>query len=362
MRNAKHKNVSVSSVSRYLMVAFLTAVLWSCENEFKKEDTEPNTAPPQITSVSEAREDVAVTQGVLGATYIIRGQNLSSLVSVHFNGVQSGFNPALLTDQIAFVRVPEEAPYVDQPNIMRIETLGGVVEYDFSLLTIEGFTEETVNGVKVVNIMGGDFTDVSSVTFVSGSEEMGNLQERPAEIVSVSQTQVTAEVPSGVTQAFIYVQTSRGAIAQSESYGFTYSIYIDELNADWSTGEWGGTHDLASTEVALGQFSVKSVREGWAGLTFWPDNADVNFSDYQSISVQIYGVGDIVSVNLALNDFESLVTLQLEPGEWKKFVIPLSDFYPNGGAPDEIWRIDFQESSNTGLSQYVFYIDDFGFL
>ena len=247
-----------------LMTWALLALLFvsACENEFKKEDTDPNTAPPEITSVSEAREDVVVGQGVLGNTYIIRGRNLSSLVSIQFNGTDAGFNPALVTDEIVFVRVPMEAPFLDQDNIMRLETQGGVIEYDFPLLTVEGFTEETVDGEKVVNLIGGDFTDVSKVTFVSGSEELGNLVEREAEIVSITQSRVTAKVPAGVTQAFIFIETSRGAIVQSESFGFSYSIYIDGLNEDWVTSEWGGTHDLASQEVALGETSIKSIREG----------------------------------------------------------------------------------------------------
>lgn len=350
------------NLGKLAMLVLIAVALTACENEFKSDDEEPSTEPPVITSVSEAREDKEVTQGVLGSTYIIRGRNLNSLVSVQFNGMDAGFNPALLTNEIAFVRVPEDAPYLDQANVMRIETLGGVLEYDFSLLTIEGFTEETLNGTKVVNLMGGDFSDASKVTFVSGSEENGDLVEREATIVSISQTQVTAEVPAGVTQAFIFLETSRGAIAQSESYGFSYSIYIDGLNEDWQTSEWGGTHDLASNEVALGQTSIKSIREAWSGLTFLPENADIKFSDYQAITVQIYGQGDILSVNLALNDFATQINLPLVAGEWNKFTIPLSDFYPNGGEPDEIFRIDFQEASNTGLPQYIFFVDDFGFL
>ncbi len=345
-----------------LASVLIIIVLPGCENEFEGDDNGPNTNPPVITSVSEAREDIVVTQGVLEATYIIRGENLSSLVTIHFNGVQAGFNPALLTDNIAFVRVPKEAPFVGQSNIMRLETLGGVVDYDFSLLTIEEFTEETIDGVKVVNLIGGDFSDADKVTFVSGSEEMGNLEERPAKILSVTPTQVSVEVPSGVTQAFIFLETSRGAVAQSASFGFNLSVYIDGLSDGWTTSEWGGTHDLASTEFALGESSIKSIREAWSGLTFLPENVDIGFNDYQAISVQIYGTADIVSVRLALNDFDSQVELTLVPGEWTKFVIPLSDFYPNGGAPDEIFRLDFQESSNTGLPQYIFYVDDFGFL
>ena len=347
-----------------ILMLLVLLQLTSCEDEFQKDSIPESKAPPIIESVSEAREDTPVTQGVLEGTYIIRGENLASLISIEFNGFQAGFNPALLTDNIAFVTVPLDAPYVDQPNVLRLENSIGVTEYDFSLLTIEGFTEETVDGVKMVTLQGGDFTETSSVTFVSGTEEEGNLVELPATILSVSQTEVVVEVPSGVEQAFIYLETSRGAVAQSDSYGFSYSIYIDSLHPDWSTSEWGGTHDLASTEVALGEFSIRSTREGWSGLSFLAPN--IPFDEYDAITVSVYGTGAPGdTVQIALNDFDGAQTVQpieLIPGEWNKVVIPLSDFYPNGGMPDTIFRMDFQESSNTGMAQYIFYIDDFGFL
>lgn len=352
----------IKKYSFKILVFSALLMILSCSDEFSTDNIYVSKLPPTVSSVSEAGSEVPVTQGVLENTYVIRGTHLKSLTSIKFNGYEAGFNPALSTEEVAFVKIPEKAPYLNQPNIMNLESLGGSFNYDFALLTIETFTEGTENGVKVVNLIGGDFSSTSKVTFVSGSEEGGDLVELPAEILSISEAQVTAEVPSGIEQAFIYLETSRGAIARSDSYGFNYSLYIDALNPDWSTSEWGGTHDLFSTEQALGEYSIKSIREGWSGLTFWPDNATINYADYNSITVQIYGVDGSTSVNLALNDFETSVKLELVPGEWKKFVIPLSDFYPNGGEPETIFRIDFQESSGSGLAQYVFYVDDFGFL
>lgn len=350
------------TVYQYSLVVLVSSTFFSCESDFDKGDTSPNTNPPSVASISEAREDVVVTQGVVEGNYIIRGENLSSMVSIQFNGVDAGFNPALITDNVVFARVPLSAPFIGADNILRLETLGGVLEIDFPLLNIVDFTEGIVDGVKVVTLNGGDFTDASKVTFVSGSEAAGNLVERDAEILSITSTQVVAEVPAGVTQAFIFLETSRGAIAQSASYGFSLSVYIDALSEGWTTTEWGGTHELSSTEQALGDFSIKSIREAWSGLTFLPEDVEIGFNDYQSITVQVFGQGDIVSINLALNDFDAQIQLPLVSGEWTKFVIPLSDFYPSGGAPDEIVRIDFQESSNTGETQYIFYVDDFGFL
>lgn len=344
-----------------MLVLVFLAILSSCENEFQSSDTDISNGPPIVNSISETTEDKQVTQGVLNGTYTIRGKNLSSVVNVYFNGYRTNFNNALGSDELMIVKIPREAPFLGQTNKMTLENRFGSASYDFSLLTITSFTEATVNGKKVVNINGGDFSDAISVVFRSGTEDTGFI-ERQANFTIVSAGEIQAEVPAGVEQAFIFVTTSRGASAMSESYGFNYSIYIDGLNPDWVTSEWGGTHDLASTEVALGNFSIKSIREGWSGLTFLPP-ANFSFSDYSFITFSIYGTGAPGdSVNLAINDFQAQINVPLVPNQWTKVQIKLTDFYPNGGYPDFITRLDFQESSNTGLPQYIFYIDDFGFL
>lgn len=346
----------------FLFLILSVFTFTSCESEFDVEEIEGGDQPPVIESVSEAREDIPVTQGVLENTYIIRGENFSTLTAIYFNGVRASFNPALTTDDLTFTTIPEEAPYVGQDNQLRLVNLAGETTYDFSLLTIEDFTEATTDeGVKTVTLLGGDFSETSKVTFVSGTAEEGNLVEREAEILSMSETQVTVEVPDGVEQAYIYVETAGGAVAQSDSYGFSYSIYIDTLNPEWTMSQWGGTYDLENTDPALGQYSIESVREGWSGLTFNPVTP-ISYNAYTAITVSLYGTVPGQLVNIALNDFDSFVQVDLVPGQWTKYVIPLRDWYPTGGAPTTITRMDFQEATNTGAAQYIFYVDDFGFL
>lgn len=357
----------LTPISKHRMLLFSLALMAiffaSCESDFDVDEIDTSgTEPPVIHSVNEGREDLPVNQGVLENTYIIRGENFSTLTAIYFNGVRAGFNPALTTDELTFTSVPENTPYLGQENILRMENMAGATEYDFSILTIEEFTEATTeDGIKTVTLLGGDFSDTDKVTFSSGTEEAGNLVEREAEILLVSEAELTVAVPSGVEQAYIYVHTSRGATAQSDSYGFSYSIYIDELSPEWATSEWGGTHDLYSTQQALGQYSIKSIRDAWAGLTFTPETP-VAFDEYSAITVSLYGTVSDQKVNLAINDFLGTVELNLVEGQWNKVVIPLSDFFPSGGAPAVINRIDFQEASNTGAAQYIFFVDDFGFL
>ena len=125
------KKEIINTGNKFPILILLLALfsLSSCESEFDVERPDTNGAvAPVIQSVSEAREDVEVTQGVLENTYIIRGKNLSTLTAIYFNGTRAGFNPALGTDELVFVSVPENAPFVGQDNILRVENTAGSVE------------------------------------------------------------------------------------------------------------------------------------------------------------------------------------------------------------------------------------------
>lgn len=375
----KKNNTSMQKISllksnyKLLLLAVVSVFSFSCENEFNNSGsilTEGNAEPPTILSVSEAREDKVVTQGVLENTYIIRGTNLNSITKIMFNGIDASFNSALGTETLAFARISEDSPVVSQSNTLVVETLGGSATLDFSLLFVEeDFTEgTTAEGLKTVTLFGGDFTDTSNVTFASGTEEAGNLVERPANILSIDQAEITVEVPAGVEQAFIFIETSRGAIVQSASFGFSYSIFIDALNADWTAGGFSqpSPPDLMATEFALGEFSIKSESDLFGAISlFSVDPAGIDISDYESVSIQVYSENSN-KLKFALNDFaNSDFFIDLVPGQWNKFVIDLDDFYPTGGRPDRLFRIDFQESSFFDPVQpgpFRVYIDDFGFL
>ena len=97
------KELVMKKIIEFKKVAFLTKVLIvftllglgnSCTNEFNESDfpIDQSTEPPIIISVSEAREDTPVQQGVLENVYYIRGEHLGSLTSIKNNGYEAGYN------------------------------------------------------------------------------------------------------------------------------------------------------------------------------------------------------------------------------------------------------------------------------
>lgn len=356
----KYKNKINAGTAIILLSLF---IIGACTNEFNQNELDAGTnEPPVITSVSDAREDAEVQTGVLGNLYYIRGKNLASTVSIKYNGFDAGFNPTLVTENLVISQIPAGAPYINTSNKLTVETLYGAAEYDFSLLTITDFNEGVLDGLNAVTLNGGDFTDADRVMFVSGSEELGTLEEKEATIIDKTDTTISVEVPSGIVQAFIYVFVN-GAVAQSTSYGFNYPIFTDEIINDWEIGGWDGIQEL-SDEVVLGATSIRRESNNWSGLTFTVSDVteDLIIADYSALNFQIFPANsETVRVACALNDFETQVVLDLVPGEWNSFSIPLTDFYPPGTAPETITRIDFQEFSG-GNPPFLFYLDQFGLI
>lgn len=357
------KHISNQINMGYMLLLLSIGILTSCSNEFNNADLATgSTEPPVITSVADATENTTLQTGVLGNLYYIKGKNLASTISIKYNGFEAGFNPTLVTDDLIISQVPLGAPYINASNKLTVETLYGVAETDFSLLTITEFNEGLVDGVNAVTLNGGDFTNADKVLFVSGSEDDGNLVERDARIINKTASTLAVEVPDGVIQAFIYVFVN-GAIAQSTSYGFNYPIFTDDIINNWQLGGWDGSQEL-SDEVALGSTSIRRESLNWAGLTFTSSDLteDLVIADYSAINFQIYPANSsTVRVACALNDFAVQVVLDLVPGEWNSFSIPLTDFYPPGSAPETITRIDFQEFSG-GTAPFLFYLDQVGLI
>ncbi len=348
---------------KFCYILFITVVSISCENEFNNDDIGSGVMEaPIITGVNLARTDTPAGTGVLGDLYYIRGRNLSSVTKITYNDYEAGFNPVLVTNNLIISRIPLEAPVLNSSNKLIVENPFGTGEFDFSLLTITGFEATVVDNRNAVIVEGGNFTDVSRVYFGTGSEEMGNLVELDATILDIQEDALTVEVPQGIIQAFIFVE-SNGSIARSESFGFNYPIFTD-MSFGWDIGGFGpGDGQELSSEIALGSTSIKRTTDPFGALTFFP-NADAEIlipSNFSVFTFQIYPVGDQTTrIKFAVNDFSAdEVLIDVIPDQWNRIEVRLSDLYVSQPIPQTIDRIDIQEFSG-GSS--VFYIDEFGLL
>ena len=93
-----------------------------------------------------------------------------------------------------------------------------MASFDFSILTIDGFREDIVDGMPIVIITGGDFSSLEEV-IVDPDETVAD-DEIIAFIAQFNESSIILFKPDGMTEASFVVKTTLGAELRSEKYVF----------------------------------------------------------------------------------------------------------------------------------------------
>ena len=180
----------------------------------------------------------------------------------------------------------------------------------------------------------------------------------PATIVSSTSTEIKVEIPAGVVQAKIFVETAGGITESTGSFGFKRIIYDDAMGEGFQLwGGWGGTQDLENTTIVKrGTRSIKRVTEGWSALQIWDSGSTLNLgTDVTAVKVSIYAE-TTGKLNIVFNgDAAHGKVIDVVAGQWLDFTIPVSEI-TNQTTLSQIWVQEFSGAGN------VIYIDDFGFI
>lgn len=171
----------------------------------------PVPPPPSIASFNP-------TNGVVGASVTINGNNFNSSSAVKFNGVSSDFT-ILSNSQIA-ATVPAGAT----TGKISVTNLDGTATSlnDFVVLnppTISSFSPTSGGVGASVTILGNHFTGATSVTFNNVSASF-NID---------SNTQIRATVPAGATSGLVSVTNAAGAGISAKSFVVTFAPVINSF-------------------------------------------------------------------------------------------------------------------------------------
>lgn len=309
-----------------------------------------------VTRANVAAFDSTTTVGKLNTQYAIIGENLLKTTQVIINGTPVYFNPALLTDKSIIFTVPASAPWgADKENKVRVVTTSGSTESEFVIqqpvATITSLNPVAAGAGEIISINGSVFEGVTEVRF----------DDKIAEIVSASPTQIRVKVPAGVVQAYVFVTTPGGTARSASSFGFKKLIYDDALTPGFDLwGGWGGTQNVNNTTTV--KRGTRSIRIDYVGgygspLQLGYSGAELKFSDYTAVKISIYGgagtEGKLVKLQFNGADGKDLV---LHEGVWTDYTVPLSEITKAG----TLTEIRLQEFS--GNTPSIIYVDDFGFI
>lgn len=300
--------------------------------------------------------DSTTTLGKLNTQYAIIGENLAKTTQVLVNGTAVYFNPALLTNKSIIFTLPATAPWgADKENRIRVVTNSGTAETEFVVqqppAIITSLNPVAAGAGEIVTIKGSIFDGVTSVRF----------DDKEAQIVSSSPTEIKVRVPEGVVQAYIFVTTPGGTARSVAAFGFKKLIFDDVLSSGFDLwGGWGGMQNVNNaTPVKRGTRSIRiDYAGGWGSpLQVGYSGAELRFADYRAVKISLYGgagtEGKLVKLIFNGVDGKELI---LHEGVWTDYTIPLSEI-TKAATLSEIWLQEFSGSDAT-----IVYVDDFGLI
>jgi hypothetical protein len=287
--------------------------------------------------------DVPVEMGLPNNTYFIHGTGFSTLQKVYFNGVESYFNPTMVTDNVIVITIDQDTPYENGSSELKVVTKFGTVLYHFGIAPPAPILTK---GLSIVNAEEGSVMTIYGNFFLDPTVTFGTI---PATVISSTMTEIKVTVPVGADKQYVKVKTFSGSVTSLEAIGT--ALYDDVLYGKQWGGPWGGAlaFDYAGDSYQ-GTKSMQWIMDAWTGGN-WGFNYDM--TPYKAFRIAVKGKKN-GKFNLMLNDggnYEVQVTTS-----WVSMEIPLSAW----GNPTIVTKLTFQESNNDGGNTILF--DDLGFV
>lgn len=372
----------------YCILSFVTVLgISSC----KKNDG--GDGPPTITRIRTVFQssqttqtivafDSTTTQGKIGTTYAIVGNNLSTTQSITINGIPIYFNSALASNTTLQFSLTNTVPYSNAStnNMLTVVTAHGTVSTPFII-------EQPLPGISSVSQLAGNAGDVITINGTTFNGLTGvSFGTTAGKVLTNTPTVITVQVPTGVRYGPILVTTAAtkgggvgtGPLLTSGTsiltsgtssrqangiFGFNTSIFQDSFGNGWSSnGGWDGTPYLIDTKTTRrGTGSINYTYSG--GYNGFVINAGTGNSvdANTAIKFSIYGGKGTDGKNIRLNlNYNSNVTVQLtlSEGKWVDYIIPVQNFVDSANpAPASINNLVFQEFSGNPSQ---FNLDDIG--
>ncbi len=255
----------MKNIYKVLLFLFVSLVVFSaCE------DDEVSNETPYIKYVrptEAAQSDSLLVAASMGSTIAIVGEDLGSVISIHFNDVKAKLNPVYVTDETILVTVPGSIPEEISNTITLTTSSGNQLIYNF----------QTIIPSPQIASINCEWAPEGSVAVLTGSyffaKEDGSIDVSfpggiDGDVVEFSEEELKVVVPAGVLQGAISVENDFGVGRSNFIYKDDTGIFIDAENPTlWNN--WG-LSDFASENGVDGSY-IKF--EGTTGSWVWPANA-----------------------------------------------------------------------------------------
>ncbi|WP_348798739.1 IPT/TIG domain-containing protein [Flavobacterium adhaerens] len=352
------KNIKNRMLLKLSFLASISILLFaSCSSD---DSSSGGSGKLEVTSISKSVIDDPLVDGDrqvdvptdvinAGNYYIIRGSGFKSLKSISFNGLESYFNPTMVTDNAIVILVDQKTPYYNEMDQMKIVTNSGTLNYTVAIRppspNITGFP---------INPNPGDVITITGEYFL---RPVVNFGETAVEPISSTLTEIKVKVPDNIQFKYLSVTNVSGTTVAGQSLGS--AIYDDAFTNIWGWQSlWDGTNgfDNAYTkDFSQGAKCIEWKAGEWDGYVIGINNWSYHDTDkYKAVRFSIKGekagkvkffVNGSTETNIKIVEFNTT---------WTYVEIPYSEV----GGPTELTQIGFQEFGGFGGNNML--LDDIG--
>ena len=351
------KNIKkIMALKFYLLASISIFLLNSCSN-----DDGGSSGTLAITGISKSVIDDPLIEGDrqvdvptdvinAGNTYIIRGSGFSTLKTISFNGLETIFNPSLVTDNVIVVTVDSDTPYYNEMDEMKLVTNIGTLVYSVKVRppfpSITGFP---------INPTPGDIITITGDYFLRPVVNFGTTKVEP---ITSSLTELTVKVPDDIQYKSLSITNVSGTTVAGQSFG---SAIYDDAYTSISDGYalWDAANpynDAYTKDPKQGTKCIFWTANQWGGLEFKVLSSKVDLSRYKGIRVSLKGQ-NAGKVGVFLNGSDAIKPSYDFSSDWTYVEIPFSAF----NNPSELNKITFQEFGGK-VGGNTIYIDDLGLI
>lgn len=347
---------NIMSLKFYLLASISIFLLSSCSN-----DDGGSSGTLAITGITKSVIDDPLVEGDrqvdvptdvinAGNTYIIRGSGFATLKSISFNGLESTFNPTLVTDNAIVINVDAATPYYNEMDEIKLVTNIGTLVYSMKIRppfpNITGFP---------INPNPGDIITITGEYFLRPVVNFGTTSVQP---ISSTLTEITVKVPDNIQYKNLSVTNVSGTTVASQTLG---SAIYDDAYTSLSNynGLWDGTNPYNIAYDKDPKQGKKSIMWGagqWNGLYIGVDNSKFDITKYKGIRVSLKGQNS-GKVGVIINGSDAIKPTYDFSSDWTYVEIPFSAV----GNPTELTQITFQEFGGKAGGNTI-YIDDLGLI
>ena len=256
---------NIYSLLAVAAIGALGATLASCDDSDAARDEGKTPRVDFVRVCNPAAADSLITSAPMGQQIVLMGENLGDVREIYFNDVKGLLNPTLITSFSIIVDVPDQIPETVNNLITLVTSKGNRATYDFAVTVpapaISEISCEYARPGETITLTGNYF--IEPTVYFPGVDV-------PANVLASNINSITVEVPQGVEEGPVVVESIYGRGRTKFNFLDTNGLltnFDDGYEQPWGRGTIA-SEDGISGNYLLFESPMMSAW-GWSDSLMW---------------------------------------------------------------------------------------------